>query len=373
MIKNFTFLLFVLSLFSCSSNKDFLLKKNIYENLPFKEINILKVTTTPTIYCGDNVNYVDFDNFIFFSDCINSIFSFNKSTNKLNSAKLPFKIPYGININKNNAYFVEENNFLVSYDLKNNDLIWKIELNSQVKSIPIIFNNQIFLNSIDGSVFSYDISSGKSLWTYNSVQSSLSLNLVRYLVLSNQKSLLTSFPGGKVVSLNTENGLEIWSNFAAFPEGDNDIERLIDFKFKPIIIYDFVCFNAYLKNIICFDITKGSKIFEYDDEHVVFFNQHDNYLIGSTDKDNLLVVNTSENFLLKKLALPGKVISSSKIDNNLFLITNNFQLICIDLDTMEKFNPSFSKKNKYKKIYFSNNFLFLQNKNNKVSIYALSQ
>ena len=104
--------------------------------------------------------------------------------------------------------------------------------------------------------------------------------------LSNQKTLLTSFPGGKVVSLNTENGLELWSNFAAFPEGDNDIERLIDFKFKPIIIDDFVCFNAYLKNIICFDIAKGTKIFEFNDENVAFFNQHDNYLIGSTNKDN---------------------------------------------------------------------------------------
>ena len=373
MIKNFTFLLFVLFLFSCSSNRDFLLKKNIYENLPFKEINILKVTTTPTIHCGDNVNYVDYDNFIFFSDCNNKIFSFNKSTNKFNSSKLPFKIPYGINVNKNNAYFVDENNFLVSYDLKNEDIIWQIDLNSHVKSIPIIFNNQIFLNSIDGSVFSFEISSGKSLWTYNSIQSSLSLNLVRHVVLSNQKILLTGFPGGKVVALNTENGLEIWSNFAAFPEGDNDIERLIDFKFKPIVIDDFVCFNAYLKNIICFNILKGTKIFEYDDEHVIFFNQHENYLIGSTDKDNLLFVNISENFLLKKLALTGKVISSSKIDNNLFVITNNFQLIGIDLETMEKFNPSFSKKNKFKKIHFSNNFLFLQNKNNKVSIYALSQ
>ena len=66
-----------------------------------------------------------------------------------------------------------------------------------------------------------------------------------------------------MVALNTENGLEIWSNFAAFPEGDNDIERLIDFKHKPIIIEDFVCFNAYLKNIICFDVSKGTKIFEY--------------------------------------------------------------------------------------------------------------
>ena len=55
-----------------------------------------------------------------------------------------------------------------------------------------------------------------------------------------------------MVSLNTENGLELWSNFAAFPEGDNDIERLIDFKFKPIIIDDFVCFNAYLKKYYLF-------------------------------------------------------------------------------------------------------------------------
>ena len=30
-------------------------------------------------------------------------------------------------------------------------------------------------------------------------------------------------------------------------------------------------------------------------------------------------------------------------------------------------------KNKYKNIYFSDNFLFLQNKNNKVSIYSVSQ
>ena len=81
----------------------------------------------------------------------------------------------------------------------------------------------------------------------------------------------------------------------------------------------------------------------------------------------------SENFSFKKVAVPGKVIHSSKINKNSCFITKNFQLFCIDLESMEKFNPSFSKKNKYKNIHFLNNFLFLQNKNNKVSIYAVSQ
>ena len=372
MIKNFTFL-FIFFLFSCSSNKSFLPIKNTYENLPKKEINLLKVTTSPTINCIDNINYVDVDNFIFFSDCNNKIFSFNKSSSKLNSFKLPFTFPYGINVNDSKAFFVNENNFLLSYDLDNGNLIWKIDLGAQVKSVPIISNNQIFLNSIDGSVYSYDISSGKSLWIYNSVQSSLSLNLIRHSVLSNKKTLLTSFPGGKVVSLNSESGLELWSNFASFPEGDNDIERLVDFKHKPIIIQDFVCFNAYLKNIICFDVSKGTKIFEYYDERVVFFNQHDNYLIGVTNKDNLLLFDTFDNFSFKKVAVPGEVIHSSKINKNLCFITKNSHLFCVDPESMEIFNPSFAKENKYKNIHFLNNFLFLKSKNNKVSIYSVSQ
>ena len=65
MIKNFTYL-FILFLFSCSSNKSFLPIKNTYENLPEKEINLLKLTSTPTINCRDNINYVDVDDFIFF-------------------------------------------------------------------------------------------------------------------------------------------------------------------------------------------------------------------------------------------------------------------------------------------------------------------
>ena len=65
MIKNFTYL-FILFLFSCSSNNSFLQIKNTYENLPKKEINLLKLTSTPTINCRDNINYVDVDDFIFF-------------------------------------------------------------------------------------------------------------------------------------------------------------------------------------------------------------------------------------------------------------------------------------------------------------------
>ena len=34
---------------------------------------------------------------------------------------------------------------------------------------------------------------------------------------------------------------------------------------------------------------KAQKFSNIDDENVVFFNQHDNYLIGSTNKDNLIV------------------------------------------------------------------------------------
>lgn len=372
MIKYFT-LIFILFLFSCSSNKAFIPKNNTYQDFPSRDLNIKKIITSPTINCGDDINYVNSENSIFFSDCHNKIIKFDKSTNKLNTFKLPSKNPYGVNVNKNNAYFIDEDNFLLSYDLTNSNLNWKIELNAHVKSIPLISNNQIFLNSIDGSVFSYDLSSGKSLWIYNSVQSSLSLNLIRYSALSDKKSLMTSFPGGKVVSLNTENGLEIWANFAAFPEGDNDIERLIDFKFKPLIINDSVCFNAYLKNIICFDIAKGSKIFEFNEESVDFFNQHDNYLIGASNKNNVLFIDAFENYSLKKLAVPGQVIHSTKINNSLCLIIKNFQFFCVDLESMEKFNPIFTKKNKYKHSYHTDNFLFLQNKNNKVSIYSVSQ
>ena len=100
---------------------------------------------------------------------------------------MPFVIPYGVNVNQNNAYFIDENNFLLSYDIKNASLIWKVELNAQIKSIPQIYDNQIFLNSIDGSIFSYELSSGKSLWIYNSIQSSLSLNLIRHSTISNKK------------------------------------------------------------------------------------------------------------------------------------------------------------------------------------------
>ena len=372
MVKYIFFFIFFF-LVSCSNNRDFLLKKNTYDNLPFKEFNILKISTTPIIYCGANINFVDTVDSIFFSDCKNKIFSFDKSSKILKTYKLPFTIPYGINVNQRNAYFVDDNNSLISYDLDNSKFIWKIELNAQVKSVPQILNDQIFLNSIDGSVFSHEVSSGKSIWIYNSIQSSLSLNLIRHSAVSNKKSLLTSFPGGKVVSLNIENGLEQWSNFASFPEGDNDIERLVDFKFKPIIFDDFACFSVYYKNIICFDITKGTKIFEFNDEPVVFFNNHDNYLIGVSRKENLFFVDTFESFSLKVLAINDEVIHSAKIKNNVCLITINFQLICIDPKSMDKFHPSFSKNKNYKNIFFSNNFLFLQSKNNKISIHSVSQ
>ena len=89
------------------------------------------------------INYVDVDNSIF-SDCQNKIISFDNPIIKLSLIKYNLKF-YRVNVNKKKAYFINENNFLFSYDLENTNVTWKIELNAQVKSIPQILNNQIFL------------------------------------------------------------------------------------------------------------------------------------------------------------------------------------------------------------------------------------
>ncbi len=47
------------------------------------------------------------------------------------------------------------------------NLIWTFKTESEIKSSPVIFNNQIFIGSSDNYLYSLDLESGKELWKYN--------------------------------------------------------------------------------------------------------------------------------------------------------------------------------------------------------------
>ena len=61
-------------------------KKYKYDEFPTKKINLLKITTTQAINCGDNINYVDSENSIFFSDCNNKIIEFTIPKDKISTS-----------------------------------------------------------------------------------------------------------------------------------------------------------------------------------------------------------------------------------------------------------------------------------------------
>ena len=114
----------------------------------------------------------------------------------------------------------------------------------------------VVVQTIDGRIHGLSARSGRRLWVRNWNVPALTLRgtsrpiIVRNLVIS-------GLANGKVVALEGRSGRIVREFVVAFPEGNNEIDRLIDVDGSPVAIGDKIIAAGYHGNIIAIDLRQG--------------------------------------------------------------------------------------------------------------------
>ena len=120
------------------------------------------------------------------------------------------------------------------------ELLWKIRIDSEIRAVPVLDGDQIFVRSVDGKLRSLAVSDGSQQWLVSRRVPVLSLTGNSEPLVDGQL-VFAGFDDGKLVAYERDNGEVRWESTITIPSGRTEVERLVDldgrFVLRDGIIY----------------------------------------------------------------------------------------------------------------------------------------
>lgn len=148
---------------------------------------------------------------------------------------------------------------VLAFDAANGNAAWKTRVNSEVLAAPAVNDGLVVVRSGDSRIFGFELSDGKRRWVYQRATPALSLRSFGGVLMAG-RTILSGFPGGKLVAVSAENGAVLWEATVTLPKGATELERISDITSLPVMRGNEVCAVAYQGRVTCFDISNGNQL-----------------------------------------------------------------------------------------------------------------
>ena len=345
----------------------------IYKNLPLK-FNFLNKSKVSVDINKNNKAKRDLlysDNKILLVDDSGVIFVFDESLNLLHKHSI-----YKKNIYENyllkfslvsdgvNAYISDNFGGLLAYDFKSNKIIWQNNFGVPFKSNLAIFKKNIYVTNTNGKLFSFDMSSGRQNWSYETgANNSKKDNAFKIAIFKNK--ILFSNDLSELICIDLEKNNLVWS-FNLLKYGISNHTNL--FQLSDIIINENnFYFSTSYGDILSFSLEDGrfrwSTKFNSLNTPVI----NGKYLISGNNIGEFLILNKNNGVIMHNDFLPN--LSNSKniklsldqifiSSNTVYFSANNGDVYYLDSKNLKdvKSKPMFDKI--YSNIVIIRDFVF---------------
>lgn len=200
---------------------------------------------------------------------------------------------------------------VLAYDISGT-LLWRSQVSTEVLSAPTGSQSIVVVRAGDSKVFGLSAKDGTPRWEFEANRQPLILRSNPGMAILDDSSVISGFPGGRLVKLNVRDGALLWDIAVATPRGDNELERLTDVAGTPILEDGWVCAVAFQGRVGCFDSEKGAQIWARSassagslvaDARTVYYTESDGVIVA-LDKSTGASMWRQENLLYRKVTAP---------------------------------------------------------------------
>ena len=135
--------------------------------------------------------------------------------------------------------------------IRNGKEIWRKAMTAQSFTPPLVAGGRVFVLSADRSVWAFDASNGRVLWSQARPGEPLVLRQMG--VLLPMGDMLVAGQGGRLVGSQPLSGAVLWEASIGTSRGTNDMERLVDLVGPASRASTVVCARAFQAQIGCVD------------------------------------------------------------------------------------------------------------------------
>ena len=168
--------------------------------------------------------------------------------------------------------------------------VWRTRVSSEILSQPKTDGDIVVVQTVDGKLVAVDRENGLQRWTYETTLPALTLRGTSSPVLTSEGTVVAGFSNGILVSVAAEDGVWSWEERVAVPDGQYDIERVIDVDGDLLLDGARILASSYQGNLMAFDTATGRIVWGMEASSYHGMDQGFGNIYYSNDESHLVAV-----------------------------------------------------------------------------------
>ncbi len=188
----------------------------------------------------------------------------------------------GVGTDGNTIAVVGDKGQVMAFD-GDGKLRWKAQATSEILSAPAVGNGVVIVRGVDNRIMGFDAASGEKRWNLPRAVPTLTLRSAPGIVIDGPLAYV-GMPGGRLIALQTSNGVVRWEAAVGEPRGATELERVADVSGSPVVIGGEVCAVSYQGRIACFDTRTGNPRWTKNFSSTAGISVDERFVLAADDK-----------------------------------------------------------------------------------------
>jgi outer membrane protein assembly factor BamB len=152
---------------------------------------------------------------------------------------------------------------VIALDATNGEEKWRARVNSEVLAPPASNGDVVVVQTQDDRLIGLDASTGTKRWQYDSTPALLTLRGTGAPLVTNHLAI-AGLSTGKVVAVDTQNGVPVWEQRIAVPQGRSELDRVVDIDGGLLLSGGILYVSSYQGRMAGLDLETGRVLWQRD-------------------------------------------------------------------------------------------------------------
>ncbi len=152
---------------------------------------------------------------------------------------------------------------VIALDATNGEVKWRAKVNSEVLAPPANNGDVVVVQTQDDRLVGLDAATGTQRWIYDSTPAVLTLRGTSAPLVTNHLAI-AGLSTGKVVAVDISNGVPVWEQRVAVPQGRSELERVVDIDGGLLLSGGTLYVSSYQGRMAGLDLESGRVLWQRD-------------------------------------------------------------------------------------------------------------
>ena len=152
---------------------------------------------------------------------------------------------------------------VVALDASTGEEKWRSRVTSEVLAPPATNGDVVVVQTQDDRLIGLDASTGNQRWVFDSTPAVLSLRGTGAPLVTNHLAI-AGLSTGKIVALDTQNGVPVWEQRVAIAQGRSELERIVDIDGGLLLSGGNLYVTSYQGRMAALELETGRVLWQRD-------------------------------------------------------------------------------------------------------------